>query len=228
MSRPPRRSVLVLEPDVSHAHTIEHILHAHVGDVDVHHSESPAQAEVYLQSACFDAVIIRYEETLEEWLARADLSDPAVFILTEGAVDLDGLSAHGACLPLRQDQDASWHQLADLLSRLWHDGHDGHAHSREDGAPRRQRNVLEALDEAASSLKHEINNPLSVIAGNAQLLLELASIRQLDDDVVEAIRNIETAARRASQLTGQLKQLRRQVMHQLYDASSPSLQEDRM
>ena len=44
-----------------------------------------------------------------------------------------------------------------------------------------------------SSIFHDINNPLSIIAGNTQLLKEVVISMGLGDDVVEPVEDIEKA-----------------------------------
>lgn len=58
---------------------------------------------------------------------------------------------------------------------------------------------------------HDINNPLSIISGNAQLLLELARATGLDDGIIQPMRDIEEASRRASSLLRQLVDLAAQL-----------------
>jgi PAS domain S-box-containing protein len=75
----------------------------------------------------------------------------------------------------------------------------------------RQSQKLEAIGELARGVAHDFNNQLTVITGNAHLLL-------MDDDLsadhVSCVKEITTATKRASTLTQQLLAFsRRQVMH---------------
>lgn len=65
-----------------------------------------------------------------------------------------------------------------------------------------------ALQQALAEVAHEINNPLAIISGNAQLLLELTRLMDLDPDVVKPIRDIEEASRRLAMNVGRLNALR--------------------
>ena len=65
-----------------------------------------------------------------------------------------------------------------------------------------------ALQETLSSVTHEINNPLAVIAGNAQLLLELARVMDLDPDLAKPIRDIEEASHQLAATVGRLNTLK--------------------
>lgn len=56
-----------------------------------------------------------------------------------------------------------------------------------------------ALQQALSEMTHDINNPLAIISGNAQLLLELARMLDLDPDVAKPIQDIEEASHRLAE-----------------------------
>lgn len=63
------------------------------------------------------------------------------------------------------------------------------------------------LQEALSKVYHDINNPLAIISGNAQLLLEMVHMMDLDDHLVEPIEDIEEASRRLNESLGDLERL---------------------
>lgn len=65
---------------------------------------------------------------------------------------------------------------------------------------------LAVLQASAAELKHAIKNPLAIVSGNAQLLLELAKFKELGPDIVDPIRDIEEASRRISLLVDKLAQ----------------------
>lgn len=64
---------------------------------------------------------------------------------------------------------------------------------------------LEALKETTATINHEINNPLTVVLGNCQLLLMKAD--QLPDEVVKRLRLIEQSGLRIRDVVGQLMKL---------------------
>jgi PAS domain S-box-containing protein len=75
----------------------------------------------------------------------------------------------------------------------------------------RQSQKLEAIGELAHGVAHDFNNQLTVITGNAHLLL---LDQQMSPDQAGCVKDITTAAKRASTLTQQLLAFsRRQVMH---------------
>ena len=68
--------------------------------------------------------------------------------------------------------------------------------------------ALPVLQEALSEVTHEINNPLAIISGNAQLLLELSRMMNLDPDVAKPIRDIEEASHRLAEMVRRLNALK--------------------
>jgi signal transduction histidine kinase len=54
---------------------------------------------------------------------------------------------------------------------------------------------------------HDVNNPLSIISGNAQLFLELTRVMDVDDDLVQPVRDIEEASQRMSGILRKLAEL---------------------
>lgn len=61
---------------------------------------------------------------------------------------------------------------------------------------------LASIGQLAASVAHEINNPLSAIIANAQLLQQ--DLSGADEDTLEALKLIETAGVRASKITREL------------------------
>jgi signal transduction histidine kinase len=64
---------------------------------------------------------------------------------------------------------------------------------------------LNAVLETAVTVNHEINNPLTAILGNVQLLL--MSRKDLDDDLVTKLKTIEASAMRIKDVTQRLLRL---------------------
>lgn len=67
------------------------------------------------------------------------------------------------------------------------------------------------LQEVLSRVYHDINNPLAIISGNAQLLLEMVHLMDLDDQLVEPIEDIEEASRRLNESLGDLERLQNEL-----------------
>lgn len=76
-----------------------------------------------------------------------------------------------------------------------------------DGSPDTQVSADVDLQGALRRVTHDINNPLSIISGNAQLLLELARVLDLDPDVAKPIRDIEEASQRLADMVSRLNSL---------------------
>lgn len=71
--------------------------------------------------------------------------------------------------------------------------------------------TLEALRDELSRVAHDLNNPLAVIAGNAQLAAEMARVIPTDETIVEAIASIQQAAGQLEALFADVAALRRFV-----------------
>lgn len=71
--------------------------------------------------------------------------------------------------------------------------------------------LLNQVRVALSRVVHDVNNPLAVISGNAQLLLELARIMELDAELAKPISDIEEASRELAERLAQLSRLREDV-----------------
>lgn len=223
MNRPTRLSVLIVDPDVERAHALSIHLKREIGVLDVHHLIAPAEADVCLKTAHFDAVVAYHVPEVASWVRQMASPEITVIVVGEDPLDRDWGEAVEYYVQ-EGTANATFRLLAQALRRRWQPLlYDGKAHGSEsspsNGAVHPEA-VLKAVDAAASGLKHDINNPLSIIAGNAQLLLELATAHQLDDDVVQAVRDIESAAEQASKLVGQLKHLRKHVARNVVDASA--------
>ena len=64
------------------------------------------------------------------------------------------------------------------------------------------------LHEAVSSVYHDLNNPLSIIAGNAQFLLELSREKNLDEQFASSAQDIQEASQRMSESLQRLTRLK--------------------
>jgi signal transduction histidine kinase len=70
---------------------------------------------------------------------------------------------------------------------------------------------LEDVREAVSTVHHDLNNPLSIISGNAQFLLELSREADLDKQFISSIRDVQEAAERMSDSLDRLTRLKEQL-----------------
>ena len=69
----------------------------------------------------------------------------------------------------------------------------------------------EEAREALSQVYHDLNNPLSIISGNAQFLLEISKDADIDDAFVTSIEDIREAADRMAEALRELMELREDV-----------------
>lgn len=70
---------------------------------------------------------------------------------------------------------------------------------------------MEEVQETVSSVHHDLNNPLSIISGNAQFLLEIGKEEELDDQFLSSARDIKEAAQRMADSLHQLTRLKKEL-----------------
>ncbi|MFO8231731.1 MAG: histidine kinase dimerization/phospho-acceptor domain-containing protein [Longimonas sp.] len=66
----------------------------------------------------------------------------------------------------------------------------------------------EALHDTLSEIIHDVNNPLSIIHGNAQFLIEVAKEEGEEGAVQEALQDIHDATNQLSERLKRLEELR--------------------
>lgn len=71
--------------------------------------------------------------------------------------------------------------------------------------------AIRILRRALSRIYHDTNNPLSIVSGNAQYVLELAKSMDVDDELIQPVRDIEEASERIAQGLRQLTLLRDEI-----------------
>lgn len=64
------------------------------------------------------------------------------------------------------------------------------------------------VSDALSEVHHDLKNPLSIISGNAQFLMEIGREADWDDQAVASLRDIEEAAERLESSLNRLSDLR--------------------
>ena len=75
--------------------------------------------------------------------------------------------------------------------------------------------MLEELRAEAGAVAHAINNPLTVITGNAQFLMEVARTEQADSPIVGPIEDINAATQQLSDALARLSALRERIARAL-------------
>jgi signal transduction histidine kinase len=77
------------------------------------------------------------------------------------------------------------------------------------------RDIVRTAPEVAGRLgkiKHDANNPLAIVSGNAQLLRELAAIEGLGEEFVGPINDIIDASERVAEALNELTVLQRLLL----------------
>lgn len=87
---------------------------------------------------------------------------------------------------------------------------------------REQMRLLRTIHTTVATVKHEINNPLSIISGNAQLLVELARALDLGDDIAQPARDIEEASQRIAASLEKLGDLKQSILTQYKNENASS------
>lgn len=151
-------------------------------DVHVTTTASATAARAYLSGSAFDAVFVQ-----------------------EGTGGTDGLRALrdvlGLSTPVKpvrtRDEIAQWvgAQRRGAHDRLTDE----------------QRATLEDLKREMGRVAHSLNNPLSVIMGNAQLGIELSTATGTDENVVSALQSIYEAGGELGALFGEVAALRARI-----------------
>lgn len=154
-------------------------------EADVTAAESQTAARAYLAGTTFDAVLVQ-DGTPDAAALRAlrDVLGLAAPVETVG-------SARDVLAWVGRQQDGA-----------------GPGVPPSEGAVREE---LGALRAELGRVAHALNNPLAVIAGNAQLGLELAAALGTDEGVVETLEGIREAAAELAELFGEVSALRARV-----------------
>lgn len=69
----------------------------------------------------------------------------------------------------------------------------------------------EEIQDTVSTVYHDLNNPLSIISGNAQFLLELSQAEDLDEQYQSSARDIKEAAQRMADSLQRLTRLKERL-----------------
>jgi signal transduction histidine kinase len=71
--------------------------------------------------------------------------------------------------------------------------------------------ALDDLHDTVSTVYHDLNNPLSIISGNAQFLLEISREEDLDEQFVSSAKDIKEASQRMADSLHKLTRLKEQL-----------------
>ena len=76
---------------------------------------------------------------------------------------------------------------------------------------RASRALLQQIRQQLSTITHDFNNPIAIISGNAQLLLEVGRMMNLEAELIRFAADIEEASRRLASGLHPVEQLKAQI-----------------
>lgn len=215
-------SLLLVEPDPVLAEYVEARLREAVPTLGVTHCDTLGSARAYLSGTVFDAVCTADELPDGSGLALLELLDtlrvatPCFVRAQSGRAEAARQAGATACLTL--DAPGESEAFAEIARQLAARAGDEEQPSTSVHPflparlePTDAEGWLEALRLETGAVAHAINNPLTVITGNAQLLCEMARLTGLDPAVAKPIEDIEVAARQLSGALEHLAALRQQL-----------------
>ena len=170
--------------------------------VDVTRCASLAEAQAMLAAAAFDAVCVAVGLPESELRALQQGRPVPVFIMVPDAAAVDGA--------LTLASNASLEDVRLALARVPRAAPDGTpAPARGDEAA--LLGLIDRLRREVGRVVHAANNPMTVIMGNAQFLLELAGAGLVEPEIARALEDIEAAARKLQEELAGLSGLRQQL-----------------
>ncbi len=174
-------------------------------EIDFERVMSAAVVGPLLEAAPADLVVLSAGSWSEEprELPAWSLQLPVVVRLSAATVERGVALGMNAYLWIPGPDETTWDRLPQICAAAteWFDRKVEGLH------PRLPVEVLEGVRQRLSRLKHDLNNPLAIVTGNAQLLIEIARALELDSDLLQPMKDIEEAGGRASILAGQIGDL---------------------
>ena len=215
MPAPASFRLLIVEDDDTEALRIEQVLQQETPVADPYRARSVAEARRLLSETVFEATLVTHELPdgdcfdVLDFILESALQLPVVVLTRYGHEDVvvSAMKA-GASDCIRKELD---HRHLEVLPiRLQEAMHRQHVMQQfaEQRRRRDQLRLIETVRSTVANVKHEINNPLAIISGNAQLLLELAHLMDLDEELVKPIRDIEEASLRIGQSLEKLNSIK--------------------
>lgn len=222
-------TVLLVEPDDVLAEAMQQHLPQRLPNVAVTRCSTLASARAYLSGNPFDAVLMAHELPDGSGLDLLDLRatlglESYFFVRTNGdstiadvskAAMKAGATACFVLTPGAVPECESLDAVASEMSRLM--GMADDPNTEVEGAEASQLSaeaaiaMLEELRAEAGAVAHAINNPLTVITGNAQFLMEVARTEQSDSPIVGPIEDINAATQQLSEALARLSALRERI-----------------
>lgn len=210
----PLLTVLLVQADLDDAVEAGDLLKAHVPSLRILRAHTVAQARRLLERESVDLVVTDHELEDGSCAAVAGFAGergdpPPVLAQIRGTgKDADSIRSQVStlldCVPVEEGHRhllRSPVQYLQAILRVKEQSGDGWAD--DDSLV-----LLQQVRRTLSRVNHDLNNPLSIISGNAQLLIELARALDLDNDLVQPLKDIEEASGRVSTILRRLVDLR--------------------
>jgi hypothetical protein len=219
-------TLLLVEADGGRAERIERHLTGAVPGLVATRCGTLASARAYLSGTAFDAVCTAEELPDGSGAALLELRDALglrapVFVRVHdgGRRPARSRLAGASCFVLPGDDAAAAAAIGRVLGKpcaAMPEEASGATAGSNDAVANGDAGgevsvLLEALRAETGAVAHAINNPLTVIAGNAQFLAELARMGGVDPSLARPIEDIETAAQQLSEALGRLALLRQRI-----------------
>lgn len=196
--------MLLLDGDDARIDEIADLMQALLPSLTVEHVRRVEEALAFVERTAYEVILAGHELPdgtsldLLDALHDATVQVPVV-VIGRGAGHGEAVSVMkaGAVDYIQRDEEAG---LRALPLRLLEAMRRYQQRQRQDAQRRQQEqaDLLQKVRRTVSHVNHEINNPLSIISGNAQLLVELGKMMDLDADLMQPIRDIEEASRRVA------------------------------
>lgn len=207
--------LLLVEDKDADAVLLEQALQQKMPEADLHRACTLAEAETLLKEIAFEAVLVNDELPdgdcfdFFECLATMGHLLPVIVLTQYGHEDMAiSVMKAGASDCIRKELDQR--HLDGLPARLKEaqQRHEVELKAAEQVRHQDRKQLIDTVRMTLASVKHEINNPLAIISGNAQLLLELSRMMELDEDLVKPIRDIEEASLRITDSLDKLNSIK--------------------
>ena len=207
--------LLLVEDQDADAVMVEQALQQKMPEADLHRACTMAEAQRLLGEIEFEAVLVNHELpdgtcfNFFDMLAQTPCEAP-VIVLTQYGHEDEAVSVMkaGASDCIRKELDHRHLEVLPARLREAMQRYEMALQATERARRQDHKKLIDTLRMTVANVKHEINNPLAIISGNAQLLLELTRIMELDEDLVKPIRDIEEASLRITDSLDKLNSIK--------------------
>ncbi len=217
--------VLLVEPDEAFSDLLHEHLVGHIPGMTATQCCTATSARAYLSGSSFDAVLVADElpdgTGLELLHLRSVLGLTSPFFLRtceNGEVSEDALAAGAtACFDVTSEQDSLTSLSTEMIRAMGLADHSNGSITNDTPrvSPDAAIAMLEELRAEAAGMAHAVSNPLTVITGNAQFLLEVARTEEVDPVMMGPIEDIDRASQQLAEALERLAALRERIAETL-------------